>query len=245
MFFPSQDMAIEEVQGIVSVVPKEVGYVLNGKIWTKLLGVVPWCEGVLYSVQRNGKIVTLDEAVEFRHDSGGVDSSDEYEYTGTLLASTHDGCAHLYEPSVPELLAIVAHSDIRKREHYFDVEVNSKLGQSILAFSANSGRTFVVPSQDLSLLVNTDADSEYSRHEIVGKLMPVNARKNESCIAQAGYAKGKVWFGRSLPAQGYLRVRAVGLGWAEENISGIDIGGYFDYGGRARGVVPVGAQKIQ
>ncbi|HLC33158.1 MAG TPA: hypothetical protein VJJ82_04995, partial [Candidatus Nanoarchaeia archaeon] len=206
---------IKEVPNLVPVSGKEPGYEFNGKIWTKSSGLVYWHEGVAYCAARNGPLQTLDEAVEFRHDSGGADSSGKLQLTGTLLAVDHDNCAHVYEPSLAKLVVVASIPEVIQRMPYFDVREDGELGTAILNYSKSKERSFVVPSEHLVFSVSADAqnDSDYSRNETVRKLMPRNAKKNAANIARAGYSCGKIWFARrSTPAKGYLRVRAVGLG---------------------------------
>src|SRR3989338_1055749 len=240
-------MGLEIVKGAIPVATED-GYCLNGRLWTKLSEPVSWYQGVAYCAARNSRIQYLDDAVELRHDSESADDSGKRQLTGTLLAVDHDNCAHVYEPSLAELLLVASIPEVIQRMPYFDVKDDGELGKAILDYSKSAERSFVVPSEDLVFSVSADAqnDSDYSRNETVRKLMPRNAKKNAANIARAGYSCGKIWFARrSTPAKGYLRVRAVGLGGGG-GVSSVVAGvvGFYD-GGWARSVVHVGgAQKI-
>ncbi|HLC32752.1 MAG TPA: hypothetical protein VJJ82_02915, partial [Candidatus Nanoarchaeia archaeon] len=98
---------MEIVKGAIPVATED-GYCLNGRLWTKLSEPVSWYQGVAYCAARNSRIQYLDDAVELRHDSESADDSGKRQLTGTLLAVDHDNCAHVYEPSLAELLLVAS-----------------------------------------------------------------------------------------------------------------------------------------
>lgn len=231
-------MEVQKVNDLIKVQSKEPGYKLNGWVWTKSSDRVLWSPAVSYCADRGTKLVTLDDAVEFRHDMDGADNSNDYQHTGTLLALVDDGRAglraHVYEPSADELKKIAKKV---VETPYIDVSLGSELGRQVLKFSKDTGRSFIVPPQNLSLAVaaNEAGDSEYSKNDVVRKLMPSNASKNAAVIQGKGYSNGNVLIypDDSLP-NGIVRIRPVGLG---DDVCIYYAYNYFFNVGLARGLV--------
>ncbi|MBI4147851.1 hypothetical protein HY490_01025 [Candidatus Woesearchaeota archaeon] len=236
-------MAIQEVNDLITVrVPTtEKGYEDkgSGRQWTKSSDWFPrWKLGVQYCADRDAKLLTLDDAVEFRHDMKGDDHSYERQLTGTLIGFVSDGRAglraYVYDPSAEELLDIA--NRLGGGEWYVDVAKRSALERKFV----NSDRTFLVPAQNLVLPVeaNANGDSQYRKNDDVRCLMPNNAAKNAAIIKGRGFGNGLVLFYRPQLSANTMRILPVGL----VGIGDVCSNDGFGYGGRARGLVHV-AQK--
>ena len=243
-------MAIQEVNDLITiqVSMQESGYEDKdtGRKFTISSDFLPWNLGVQYCADRDAKLLTLDDAVEFKYEVNGADYFNQRRLTGTLIGFVSDGRAglraYVYDPSAEELLDIaakVSDDDIG----YLDITKRSELKINFL----NSDRTFIVPKTDLELSVDADknGDSEYSRNDVVRCLMPNNAAKYAAVVEGKGHNHARVWFYRPKPKppKGMMRILPVGIGGVEYNFYYVDASSEFGDDGRARGVVHV-AQKI-
>lgn len=243
-------MAFKETKDLITIrVPtKEPGYELNGRIWTKSSEPGIWADGVLYCGIRGARMLTLDGAVEFRHDTDGADNSANSQHTGTLLALVRDGealRAHVYEPGQDELGQLARREGINTGSaSYIDVGTSSDLGKQIIKFTSNTGRTFIVPQKDLGLSVKPKGGvTEYGTNEAVLKLMPQCAEKNAAYIAGRNSDKGFVWFDRPVLQSEQMRIRPVVLGGVGCIDDGVCADYDFGYSRRARGEVHVGQKN--
>jgi len=235
-------MAVKQVQGLITVqvLTIEDGYedVVSGRKFTKSSDWSDrWKLGFQYCAERGATPLTLDDTVWFRHDTGGMDYSDERQLTGTFIGLVSDGRAglraHVYDPSAEELLDIA--KSFGNDDRYVDVAQGSVLERKFV----DGGRTFPVPANDLVLSVEADASgkSVYSENHGVRSLMPKNAATNAAIIKGKGYDTGRVWFYHPALPKGTMRILPVGLGGVGcSDVYGIDADGNVD-GGRARGLV--------
>lgn len=212
----------------------EDGYRFNGKLWTKSSGKLVWLSAVRYGQDRNARLQTLDEAVEFRHGMKGEDSSNNYQHTSTLIAT---GMVFgklrgfVYEPAFDELVEFAGQDGLAQLL-YLEVSKDSKWGKRFLA----SERTFPV-TENLELNVQPDnqGDSAYSKNEVVEALMPNSAKKNAEILHLRGYLNGRVWFDRTKLSNEVLRILPVGLGGVGY-VRYVFADNLFDHAGCARAV---------
>ena len=252
-------MQLETVKNGITVYPSttEDGFKLNDRLWTRLSpDYMNWKTSNEFCHDRNTLLGTLDDQVEFRHDTKGADDSHLSQWARTLIGLVPDGKAgdraYIFEPNEDALRHMLALPAIAPNQSYLLLDIKDDLAKSIKRFASNTDRTFIVPQEDLKLGIHLDAknQTEYGTNEIVRDLMPRHAEQNAAYIL-ANQDKvdpqyrgfGHVWFARPDLKKGQMFVRPVCLGGNDYgNINFVIAFDIFIINWRARGVASV--QKI-
>ncbi len=239
----------------------EDGFYLNDRLWTKSSPEFSnWQACVEFCSNRNMLLQTLDDAVEFRYKTNGADNSNYYQVTSTLIAMALDEVAgiraYIFEPDQEEIRILLKRQEIIQNKSHISLDISEDLGQRVKRFANKTGRTFIMPDEDLQLDIkpNESGQSSYGTSVYVAALLPKYAEQNakyilayqaeQNSISMFIYqekvypdnqALGCVCFARPKLEHGQMILLPVGLGGEDDLINYIFADDSFYLWGLARG----------
>ncbi|MBS3125300.1 hypothetical protein J4211_03540 [Candidatus Woesearchaeota archaeon] len=215
-----------------------------------------WNDAVKFADERNAILQSAREGLALRIEANGQDHASDYQLTRTAVAYVKvDGkwYAAFDDSTNKEQNIILA----RSQEGYNAHKSNNKWllpktdahVAGILDRAEKAGRIVEVKESPLELATKqTGEKSPFGQNEVMQAIAGDVAEPYAHFLNNKGYKNGFVYTltPESLEQLGVTNdnaeMRAVGLG-VSDYIYGLVAGNQFDYNGRARGVVHVGAQK--